>query len=96
MILSLLVILVLLVFFEVLLTSLLELCFLVTMFLLLLQISKKQLFKFLLLLLCIDKIMWCKFQSLALVDLDLRWILKVHSKMKCLKKNCPSTKIPWM
>jgi hypothetical protein len=81
-----------LVFLEVFLTSLLGLPLLVTMFLLLLQIGKKQFFKFLLLVLKIERKMWCKFQSLALVDLDLKWILKVHNKMKCLKKNCPSTR----
>jgi len=34
----------------------------------------------------IERKMWCKFQSLPLMDLDLKWILKVHNKIKCFRK----------
>jgi hypothetical protein len=62
----------LLVFMEVLLlTSLLGFPLLVIMFLLFLQIRRRQLIEFLVLVLWIEKKMWCEFQSLALVDLDL-------------------------
>ncbi len=89
---SLLVFLVLLLFLGVLLTSLLGLHLLATIFMLLLHISRKWFLKFLLLVLCIERRMGCKFQSLVLMDLDLRWILRC-SGMRCLRKNCPSTRI---
>lgn len=87
----------LLVFLNVfLLTSLLGQPPLVVEFVLFLWIKKRHLVEFLVpvLVLWIEKIMWCRFQSVTMVDLDfdLWWILKVHFGVT----SCPSWRIAWM